>query len=114
MKFQNRRPNNKEGDPKRQNVNGRTDIADPFYKVIGYELMIQSSRVTTYEGRKKLSRSVRCIRTKNFPLLEIGTWEKERYNGGYVVTIVRCMRIENFPLREIGSCEKIRCNDSTL
>ena len=28
---------------------------------------------------------VRCIRTENFPLREIVTWVKVRYNGGYVV-----------------------------
>ena len=31
----------------------------------------------------------RCIRTEYFPLREIGTWEKVRYNGGYVVNGVR-------------------------
>ena len=50
------------------------------------------------------------MRTENFPLREIGTWEKVRYNGGYVVTIVCCMRTENFPLREIGTWEKVRYN----
>ena len=29
----------------------------------------------------------------------------------YVVTIVRCIRTENFPLREIGTLEKVRYND---
>ena len=37
-------------------------------------------------GEKKL----RCIRTENFPSREIGTWEKKRHNGGYVVNGVRC------------------------
>ena len=32
---------------------------------------------------------VRCIQTENFPLREIRTWEKVRYNGGYVVNGVR-------------------------
>ena len=58
---------------------------------------IQSSRVTTYSqgvGEKYVVTIVRCIRTENFPLLGnresgIWTWDKVRYNGGYVVG-VRC------------------------
>ena len=34
---------------------------------------------------------VRCIRTENFPQREIETWEKVRYNGGYVVTRLYCI-----------------------
>ena len=36
---------------------------------------------------------VRCIRTENFPLHEIETWEKVRYNGEYAVNGVRCNAI---------------------
>ena len=31
------------------------------------------------------------MRTENFPLREIGTWEEVRYNGGYVVTRLHCI-----------------------
>ena len=41
-------------------------------------------------GKMYVVMIVRCIRTENFPLHEIGTWEKVRYNGGYVVNGVRC------------------------
>ena len=45
-------------------------------------------------GRKKYTVTiVRFIRTENFPLREIRTWEKVRYNGGYVVNGVRCNAI---------------------
>ena len=55
--------------------------------------MIHLSRVITYSqgGRKNVVTIVRCIRTENFPLREIGTWEKVRYNGGYVVTRLDCI-----------------------
>ena len=33
---------------------------------------------------------VRCMRTENFPIHEIGTWDQVRYNGGYVVNWLRC------------------------
>ena len=43
---------------------------------------------THMRGRKK----VRCNDStlypdRDFPLREIGTWEKVRYNGGYVITV---------------------------
>ena len=54
---------------------------------------IQSSRVITYTqvcGKKYVVTIVRCIQTVNFLLREIGSWEKVRYNSGYVVNGVRC------------------------
>ena len=41
-------------------------------------------------GKKYVVTIVRCIRTENFPLRDIGTWEKVRYNDGYIVNGVRC------------------------
>ena len=41
-------------------------------------------------GKKYVVTIIRCIRTENFPLREIGTWEKVPYNGGYAVNGVRC------------------------
>ena len=46
-----------------------------------------------YNGGYIVNR-VRCIRTDNFPLREIGAWEKVRYNGGYVVNGVRCNTLD--------------------
>ena len=71
--------------------------------------------VLPWGGRKK----VRCIRTENFPLPEIGIWEKyvitvDTLKTGYVVTIVRCIRTETFPLREIGTWEKYVITVDTL
>ena len=57
---------------------------------------IQSCRVITYSqgvGKNYVVTIVRCIRTENFPLREIGTWQKVRYNGGYAVNWVRCNAI---------------------
>ena len=57
-------------------------------------------------GKKYVVTIVRCIWTENFRLREMGTWEKVRYNGGYVVNGVYCnatplvsrMRIDIFVL----------------
>ena len=65
---------------------------------------VQSSRVITYfqGGPKKVCVTiVRCILTENFPLRENGTWEKVRYNGGYVVSGVRCNDSTLYPDREV-------------
>ena len=48
------------------------------------------SRYNVLPGR---SENVRCIRTENFSLREIGTWEEVRYKGEYVISGVRCNAI---------------------
>ena len=75
-------------------------------------------------GKKYVIMIVRGIRTENFSLREIGTWEKVRcyltgintiesrsnvLPGGrkmYVVMIVRCIRTENFHYAKSGPGKK--------
>ena len=66
---------------------------------------IQSSHVITYSqgvGKKYVVTIVRYIRTENFSLREMGTWNKVRYNGGYVVNGVRCNDSTLYPDREFS------------
>ena len=52
-------------------------------------LQIGGSEVLPGGWKKYLVMTARCIRTENISLREIGTWEKVRYNCGYVVNGVR-------------------------
>ena len=50
---------------------------------------VASQRTPRGVGKRYVFTIVRCIRIENFPLREIGTWEKVRFIGGYDVNGVR-------------------------
>ena len=65
------------------------NISSPRHEIITrclYNVVQSRYNVLPAGGKKYVVTIVRCIRTDNFPLREIGTLEKVRYNGGYVVT----------------------------